>query len=88
MAVRNSLADIVSSGLLSEREMEPVVNLLVLPQPATLAANAAMKAVVMRRLAVRFKAVVGICGPVSIPVRPLAGRLPSRRNILLTLTDR
>jgi hypothetical protein len=37
-----------------------VVNWLVLPQPATLAASAAMKAVLIRRLAVRFNALIGI----------------------------
>jgi hypothetical protein len=43
----------VSSGLLLERVMEPVVNLLV-PQPATLAASAIMNAVVISRLPVVF----------------------------------
>jgi hypothetical protein len=53
----------VSSGLLSEREIEPVVNLLVLPQPATLAASAAINAVVIRRLLVKVNALIGIVTP-------------------------
>lgn len=40
--------------------MEPVVIWLVLPQPATLAARAAMKAVLIRRLALWFNALIGI----------------------------
>jgi hypothetical protein len=57
------VADIVSSGLLSEREIEPVVSLLVLPQPATPAAIAAMNAMVIRRLLVKANALVGIVTP-------------------------
>ena len=77
----------VSSGLLSEREIEPVVNLLVLPQPATLAASAAINAVVIRRLLVKVNALIGIVTPSPFLRGHWVGRLPSRRNILLTLTD-
>ncbi|CCV03193.1 hypothetical protein MESS2_1030050 [Mesorhizobium metallidurans STM 2683] len=77
----------VSSGLLLKRAIEPVVNLLV-PQPATLAASAIMNAVVISRFPVAFIIrLVGINIGLYPCARPLRSRLPTQRNILLTLTD-
>ncbi|CDX22795.1 hypothetical protein MPLB_250011 [Mesorhizobium sp. ORS 3324] len=76
MALCNSVADMVSSGLLSELEMEPVVNLLVLAQPATLAASATINAVMIRRLPLTFGAWIGIGTLVSILARPLLAVFP------------
>ncbi|CAH2397946.1 hypothetical protein MES4922_190514 [Mesorhizobium ventifaucium] len=83
----NSPADMVSKGLPLGRPTEPVVNLLV-PQPATLAASAIMNAVVISRFPVAFvMRLVGICTRPPFVKLVLRGHLPSRRNILLTLTD-
>ena len=53
MALCSSPADMVSSGLPPVRPIEPVVSLSV-PQPATPAASASMRAVVMSRFPLAF----------------------------------
>jgi hypothetical protein len=69
VALCNSLADMVSSGLPLVRPIEPVVSLLV-PHPATPAASAISNAVVTNRLPVTFiLRLVGIGTGLSIPAR-------------------
>ena len=70
------------------RPIEPVVILLV-PQPATPAASASMKAVVTSRFPRGVHRAVGRHRHPGLHscARPLRGHLPSRRNILLTLTE-
>ncbi len=73
----------VSSGLPLVRPIEPVVNLLV-PQPATLAASASMKAVVTSRFPDAFIVrLVGICTRFSIHARGhcVAISLPQKYSV-------